>query len=132
MILKAILLTVLCGFSSTTNEVVKEDLPTAIIETFQCAEVSKIAPYLDDEVSLKIEDKHYRGDRVEVVNYLAEFFSEKTVESFKIKHSSTRDESGFFIGSLNTKGARYRINCFFRMEKDKLYIHQIRIDNAND
>lgn len=109
-----------------------DDIPKAVIETFQCAEASRILPFLNDDVSLKVIDRHYRGRKEQVVENLAQFFSTRTICSFELKHSSIRDGAGFFIGSLATKDSRYRINCFFKNRSNHLYIHQIRIDNADD
>lgn len=110
----------------------QDKLPKAIIETFQYAKASKILPYLYDSVSLKIEDKHYTGDKELIVTNLSDFLQKVDVSNFEVKHYSVRNESGFFIGSLQTQHARYRINCFFRIEGEKLLIHQIRIDNADN
>lgn len=130
MMLKVILW--LSIFCSPAQVIKTPDIPKGIIETFETGNSSLLTPYLNEEMSMIILNSEFRGQKDKALKNLDKFFVNHKIVSFEVKHSSIRTESGFFIGSLQSKDSRFRVNCFFKKGTKHIVINQIRIDNAKD
>ena len=100
-----------------------QNLEKDIVKAFEVGKAEILLPHLSEEVAVSIIDQKLKTNKEEAI---------KQIVSFKMKHTSTREESGYMIGSLQTTQTRYRINCFYKKETNIFYIHQIRIDKTNE
>ena len=109
-----------------------QDISTPIVESFQKGDVALLEPFLDEEVLLTLVDQKTKNKKLEAVKLINRFFVENKVRSFTLKHKGVRDESAFLIGVLETIHCQYRVNCHFKKNNKEYFIHQIRIDKANE
>lgn len=109
-----------------------QNLEKDIVKAFEVGKAEILLPHLSEEVAVSIIDQKLKTNKEEAIKKIAQFLESIQIVSFKMKHTSTREESGYMIGSLQTTQTRYRINCFYKKETNIFYIHQIRIDKTNE
>ena len=109
-----------------------QSLPKDAELAFTKGDAKLLLPSLSDEVSLSLVDLKKKVSADEAIKELEVLLRAVAVVSFEMKHSSIRDESAYIIGSLITEKGKYRVNCFYKKENNQFYIHQIRIDKANE
>lgn len=116
-------------FSLTTlaNEPLK-DLNLA----FAKGDIRLMQSCLGEKISLSVVNKKSDVPTEKAITEVNQFLTSLVIESFTIRHTSFKEESGYIIGSLQTSSGRYRVNCFFKKGEEKFFIHQIRIDKANE
>ena len=129
MKLKVFLWLIICSLST---HLVAQNVNDDIVKAFEQGQASLLTNHLSEEVSTCILNQQSRVKKQEAVEKIADFFKTIQIQSFKIKHTSVRDESGYIIGSLQSTKDKYRVNCCFKKENNNFFIHQIRIDKANE
>ena len=107
-----------------------QDMPAGVIAALKKGNPQELVRYLGEAVDVTIGDKTVSGDKARAEQELTTFFAGNKVRAFDINHRGKRGESGFIVGTLQTEGGAYRVNCFFRMRQNEYYIHQIRIDKT--
>lgn len=109
-----------------------QDVPEGVVAALKKGSSQELARYLDEQVDLLLESRVVSSDREATLKTLDGFFTSHRVNGFGVIHQGRRNESSFIIGTLATANGNYRVNCFFRREKDKYIVHQIRIDKTNE
>lgn len=128
---KRILLWLTCIMFAITT-ITAQEVPTGVVTAFKKGNSKELSTYLGDKIDVVILNKSVATDKTKAVQSLNTFFTQNKVTGFAVNHTGKRDESGFFVGNLNTENGNFRINCFFKRIQDKYLIHQIRIDKANE
>lgn len=103
-----------------------------IVKAFTNGKAELLQPFLKDEVSLSVVNRKFRVNKKDAVDGVQDFFESIVIQSFKLRHSCIKEESGYMIGSLQASNQRYRVNCFYTKINDKYFINQIRIDKSNE
>ena len=86
-----------------------QDVPVGVVVAFKKGSSQELNRYLGEKVDLVILSKPVQVDK-----------------------EGKRNDSSFIVGTLQTANGNFRVNCFFRKEHNRFYIHQIRIDKTND
>ena len=129
MRLKIFIGIVLCSLALNLSA---QDLAKTVEQAFTKSDAALMQNSLSDEVSLSIVDLKKKVSTEEAISEINKFLKSSPTVSFKMKHTSVRDESAYIIGSLTNQQGKFRVNCFYKKENGKFYIHQIRIDKANE
>lgn len=109
-----------------------QDVPAGLANAFKRGSAQDLLPYLSNQVEVSIQGKTQNYNRVGAQQTMATFFATNKVNAFAVNHQGKRDESGFFVGTLNTTNGPFRVNCFFKKNGSQTLIHQIRIDKTNE
>ena len=127
-------LSVLIGFllCSLSFRVAAQDLSSEAVKAFSQGDISSLSTSLSDEVSLSLINSKKRVPKSEAIVLVNEFLKSSPIVSFQKKHASVREGSAYMIGSRSKQEGRYRVNCFYKKENGKFFIHQIRIDKVNE
>ena len=115
------------SLTSVANEPLKE-----LNQAFANGDLRLMQSCLGEKISLTVVNKKSDVPKEKAIAEINQFLSSLAIESFTIRHTSFKEESGYSIGSLQTETGRYRVNCFFKKGEEKFFIHQIRIDKANE
>ena len=103
-----------------------QDVPVGVVVAFKKGSSQELNRYLGEKVDLGILSKPAQVDKVGAEGAISK------VSRFDVKHQGKRDESSFIVGTLQTANGNFRVNCFFRREHNRYFIHQIRIDKTNE
>ena len=110
-----------------------QDMPAGLTSAFKKGSAQDLLPFLSNQVVLIIQNNPQSFKKSEAQKAMADFFSANKVTGFSVNHQGNRNESGFIIGTLSTLNGSFRINCFFKKNRDStVLIHQIRIVKTNE
>lgn len=109
-----------------------QDVPAGVIAAFKKGNAQELGKFLGERVELILQNKTQSVDRRAGEQAIASFFSANRVSDFQVNHQGKRGDSSFVVGTLQTSGGNYRVNCFFKKEENKYIVHQIRIDKNNE
>lgn len=107
-----------------------QDIPVGVVVAFKKGNPQEFDRYLGEQVDLIIQGETASADKASARGALAAFFRDNQVKGFEVNHEGKRGESSFVVGTLRTVKGVFRVNCFFRRIQNKYYIHQIRIEKA--
>ncbi|PKP36906.1 MAG: DUF4783 domain-containing protein [Bacteroidetes bacterium HGW-Bacteroidetes-15] len=118
---------VVTGFvPQETNQSTLEIVSQAI----QLGNSSDLAKHFNPTVELEILDDENIYSRAQAELLLKDFFTRNKPTSFKINHQGTKGNTSFAIGNYISPSGSYRVSIFMKTEKDKILIHQLRIEKS--
>ncbi len=103
-------------------------LPVDITTGFKKGNTESLAPYLNDNVELFINDKDDVYSKAQVKQILVNFFAENTVVEFNVVHQSSRKDSQYAICNMSCNNIKYRVSFLLRIVNQNPLIHQLRIE----
>lgn len=109
-----------------------QDAPSGLVNAFKKGSAQDLLPFLGNQVEVTIQSRTQNCNRTGAQQAMATFFTSNKVSAFSVNHQGKRDDSGFFVGTLNTSNGPFRVNCFFKKGGNQTLIHQIRIDKTNE
>lgn len=109
-----------------------QDVPVGVVVAFKKGSSQELNRYLGEKVDLVILSKPSQVDKMAAEGTMSDFFTNNRVSRFDVNHQGKRGDSSFFVGTMETPNGNFRVNCFFKREHNRYYIHQIRIDKTND
>ncbi|MBN2486908.1 MAG: DUF4783 domain-containing protein [Bacteroidales bacterium] len=104
------------------------DIPQDIINGFGQGKSELVSKYFIGNVELTLNNKEniYSSTQAEII--LKDFFRKNAPQSFTIIHEGGKTESKYAIGKLKTTGGNYRVTILLKQSGNKIYIHQLRIE----
>ncbi len=93
--------------------------------------VETIAVYFGSSVDVSILDKEGVFSSAQTKNILKNFFIDHKPEKFVILHSSGKEGSKYYIGTLTTQNGEFRIFYVTKFNKDIPQITQFRIEKKS-
>lgn len=108
-----------------------QDISAGMVTAFRKGNVQEMKAFLGEEVELSIDGRFLSTKKGDAEAHLAAFFSEQGVAGFVMNHQGKRGESGFMVGTLQTRKGKFRVNCFYKKVSSVYLIYQIRIDKTN-
>lgn len=115
-----------------TVAVMAQEVPAEVVMAFKKGSSTELSVYLGDKVDMIIQNDSKNVSKTVAEKMMEAFFTQNKVNGFTVNHKGKRNDSGFFVGTLETNNGNYRINCFFKRIQNQYLIHQIRIDKANE
>lgn len=105
---------------------------SGLTNAFRKGSAQEMSPFLGDKVEYIYMGTSRSYNKMMAQQAISGFFMANKVSSFTVNHQGNRGESGFIVGTLQTTGGNYRVNCFFKKVDSQYLIHQIRIDRSNE
>ncbi|HYE55572.1 MAG TPA: DUF4783 domain-containing protein, partial [Chitinophagaceae bacterium] len=99
------------------------DEVVSAIRTGNSAELSK---YFDNRVDIALPDKSDTYSKAQAEMIVRDFFSNKGVTGFEVKHKGENGGAQFCVGVLKTRNAEYRTHLFMRQRGDRQLLQEIR------
>ncbi len=109
-----------------------QEAAQSVVAAFRKGNAVELNTLLDDKVNIVIQGKTTGSGKRAGEEALAQFFRLHKVQGFDLNHEGQRDESGFVVGTLRTQHGNYRVHCFLKKTGNNYFIHQIRINKADD
>ena len=119
------------GAFSQTNSGTNKHLER-INKALGIGNVDAIATYFSSSVDVSVLDKEGVFSSAQTKNILKNFFVSHKPEKFVILHSSGKEDSKYYIGSLTTQSGEYRIFYVTKYHNSDIpQITQFRIERKN-
>jgi hypothetical protein len=103
-------------------------IPQEIITGFKNGSADLIAKYFDNSVELTVNSKENVYSSMQAKIILRDFFKKNPAKNFTILHQGGKGGSKYAIGNLQTIQGNYRITVLLKLNNNKTYIHQLRIE----
>jgi len=101
---------------------------TMIVNAFKEGKVAGIAGNMDMEVDISVPGTTKKGTGADAVAILTRFFESDKPTGFTVLHHADKNDSGFFVGRLNTGKGEFRTNITYITKDDKVLIQSIRVE----
>jgi len=122
-----IMLMSLLSVSVFANNGLSNDIES-MYKILESKKVSQLVKFFNNDVELAILDDDYYG-KVEAVEAMNNFFSNRTIELFEIIHNGGDEtESYFIIGKIVVSGEIYRMHLLIKSENSQDQIVEMTID----
>ncbi|MBI2269200.1 MAG: DUF4783 domain-containing protein [Bacteroidetes bacterium] len=128
MNLKLFITCLLIGLKTSFAFDINDDIANAI----KAGNSKAIAAWFTDNVDLKVLDQEDVYSKAQAELIVKDFFTKHPVKSFSIAHKSSKNDSQFAIGTLETTNGKYRIYFLLKKSAEKLQIQQFRIEPENE
>lgn len=114
------------------NVVFAADINEEIASAIKAGNSKVIASYFSDNVDLKVLNQEDVYSKAQAELIIKDFFTKHPVKSFNIIHKSSKNDSQFAIGKLETANGKFRVYFLLKKSGEKLHIHQFRIEPENE
>jgi len=101
---------------------------TMIVNAFKEGKATGIAGNMDTEVDIAVPGTTKKGTGADAVAILTRFFESDKPTGFTVLHHADKNDSGFFVGRLNTGKGEFRTNITYITKDDKVLIQSIRVE----
>ena len=101
---------------------------TSISNAFKAGNASALVSSMDKEIDVAVPETSKKCDGSQAVTVLTSFFKAAKPSDFRVVHHADKNESGFFVGKLQTSSGEFRVNITYRSEGNKAIIQSIRIE----
>lgn len=103
-------------------------IPENLEKGFTEGNAEVVASHFSETVELSIKGSENVYSSVQTELILKDFFKKHTVKNFKIIHEGGQTESKYAIGNLVCEDVNYRVTIVFKTTDNKLFIHQLSIE----
>ena len=107
------------------NEVLFDSISIA----FKTGDASKLSKYFNSTVNAIILEKEglYKKNVVEII--LKDFFNEYHTRNFIIRHQGTKNDTQYFIATLETEKGNFRVYILLKKVSSNNLIHRVQIES---
>jgi Domain of unknown function (DUF4783) len=105
------------------------EIPSQITTALSSGNASLLAEYFNSNIELTLFDKEDIYSKTQAEMILRDFFTKNKPTQFKVLHQGGKENSKYAIGSLVCGSVSYRVTFLIKSENDKLFIHQLSIEN---
>lgn len=107
-------------------------IPDAIVTAFRTGNAATLSKYINKTIELTVENKEEIYSKAQAEIILKDFFANHHPKDFNILHQADKQSSKYAIGDLQTNSGNYRVTFLLKSVNSQVFIHQLRIENAND
>lgn len=107
------------------------DIPSDIVNAFKAGNASTIASYFNSTIEFTIYNKEEIYSKTQAERILKDFFTHNPPSQFTLLHQGGKESSKYAIGSLVAGSKNYRVTFLLKSMNSKVFIHQLRIEDAN-
>lgn len=107
------------------------DIPEKIVSAFATGNSSQLSEFFNSSIELTLLEKEEIYSKTQAEMILRDFFAKHPPSKFTIIHKGGKDNSRYAIGDLISGTDTYRITFLLKIDGDKVFIHQLRIENDN-
>ncbi|WP_165871496.1 DUF4783 domain-containing protein [Flaviaesturariibacter flavus] len=97
-----------------------------VIGALRAGNASELAKYIDDNVEITLPEKSDRYSRAQATAVLQDFFNNRGVKSFELKHKGDNGGSQFAIGTLQTRAGAFRTTVYMTTRNGRQLVREIR------
>lgn len=108
------------------------DAVTRISDAFKTGSSSELAKYFNPNVEMEILGEENMFSKAQAEILIKDFFNKNKPNAFKVNHQGSKAATSFAIGVLVTTNGSFRVSIFMKNESGKTFIHQLRIERADD
>ena len=109
------------------------DISEDVAAAFRSGEAKKVSRYMGEQVDIVIGEKEEVYSRSQAELILKDFFTKNPPKSFNVVHNGvSKNGSKFAIGKLVTGKGSFKVTWFIKKENNVFYIHQLRIEPAEE
>ena len=105
-------------------------LPSDVINGLKSGKAEVVSKYFRNTVELIIDNQENIYSNTQAQLILKDFFKKNPPQAFNVLHEGGKGESKYVIGSLKTTQGNFRITIFLKLNDNKPYIHQLRIEKV--
>ena len=103
----------------------------AVVTAIRTGNVSRLSPFFDSRVDISLPDKSDTYSRTQAEMVIGDFFSNNTVQNFKVTQQGESGGTFFCTGLLITRSGNFRTTMFFKQKGDKHYLEEIRFQSID-
>ena len=115
------------GFS---QQVSSDSFIETITNIFKTGNSSELGKHLNPTVELELLEEENIFSKAQAELLMKDFFTKNKPSSFKVNHQGNKGNTSFAIGTLVTQSGSFRVSVLMKTDKDKLLIHQIRVERS--
>ena len=97
-----------------------------VVAAIRSGDAAGLAKFFDDRVDISLPDKSDTYSKTQAEMIMRDFFSNKGVLSFEVKHKGEQGGAQFCVGELKTKQGSFRTHLFMRQRGDRQLLQEIR------
>jgi hypothetical protein len=97
-----------------------------VVAAIKAGDAAGLAKYFDERVDISLPDKSDTYSKTQAEMILRDFFSNKGVISFEVKHKGEQGGAQFCVGELKTRQGSFRTHIFMRQRGDRQLLQEIR------
>lgn len=99
-----------------------------VISAMRTGNSTEMSKYFDDNLELTLPDKSDSYSRAQATLILKDFFSNKGVKGFDVKHKGDQGGDQFCIGTLQTSNGNFRTTVFMKTKASREVVRKIRFE----
>lgn len=99
-----------------------------VIAAMRTGNSTEMSKYFDDNLELTLPDKSDSYSRAQATLILKDFFSNKGVKGFDVKHKGDQGGDQFCIGTLQTSSGNFRTTVFMKTKASREVVRKIRFE----
>ncbi len=97
-----------------------------VVAAMRSGNSSDLSRYFDDRVDISLPEKSDTYSKTQAQMIIRDFFANKGVTGFEVKHKGEQGGAQFCVGELKTKQGSYRTNLFMRQRGERQVLQEIR------
>ncbi|MFO8234853.1 MAG: DUF4783 domain-containing protein [Bacteroidales bacterium] len=130
---KIVPIVILIGFIMLTGTRINEDeIPGDIAIAFKVGTAKELSRFFNENLELSVLENDDIYSRSQAERIMDDFFKEYTPKNFEFIHEGGKQDAKYAIGKLETFNGTFRVYLLLKKEKEKLLIHQLRIEKENE
>ena len=99
-----------------------------VIGAMRTGNSTEMSKYFDDNLELTLPDKSDSYSRAQATLILKDFFNNKGVKGFDVKHKGDQGGDQFCIGTLQTQSGNFRTTVFMKTKASREVVRKIRFE----
>jgi hypothetical protein len=103
-------------------------VPDKIILSLKTGNAKVLSGYFNQNIELVVLDSDNVYSKAQAQLIVDNFFKDYTPVNFKVIHQGGREGAKYVIGNLKTEKGEFRVYFLLKQNKEKNYIHQLRIE----
>ncbi len=97
-----------------------------VVTAIKAGNASELARYFDERVDISLPDKSDTYSKTQAEMIMKDFFNNKGVVGFELKHKGEQGGAQFCVGELKTRQGNFRTHLFMRQRGDRQLLQEIR------
>ena len=97
-----------------------------VVAAIRSGDAAGLAKFFDERVDISLPDKSDTYSKTQAEMIMRDFFGNKGVLSFEVKHKGEQGGAQFCVGELKTKQGSFRTHLFMRQRGDRQLLQEIR------
>ena len=97
-----------------------------VVTAMRAGNASELARFFDERVDISLPDKSDTYSKTQAEMIMKDFFNNKGVIGFELKHKGEQGGAQFCVGELITKQGNFRTHLFMRQRGDRQLLQEIR------